>query len=202
MAITKSLKDFIASVKARPKVSRFGSAEASEQVVKIRFPMTGRLGWAGNLAAGLYQKIPNVVMIVACRLRQDDFDRKDCPWLAQNHSASRCCCRPTFTGRRRATVKGHRESDWPVRSLKSLRRTIRWSYPRCVATGARRRLRHAADRTAGRLHIDDELMEERSRIKSETHPVEILFVADAMTGQDAVRSAEEFHRRIGITGWC
>ncbi|HEX9630167.1 MAG TPA: signal recognition particle protein, partial [Pyrinomonadaceae bacterium] len=54
--------------------------------------------------------------------------------------------------------------------------------------------------TAGRLHIDDELMEELVTIKSETHPVEILFVADAMTGQDAVRSAEEFHRRIGITG--
>jgi signal recognition particle subunit SRP54 len=54
--------------------------------------------------------------------------------------------------------------------------------------------------TAGRLHIDDELMEELVNIKKETHPVEILFVADAMTGQDAVRSAEEFHRRVGITG--
>src|SRR6266849_3558637 len=54
--------------------------------------------------------------------------------------------------------------------------------------------------TAGRLHIDDELMEELVSIKSEAHPIEILFVADAMTGQDAVRSAEEFHRRIGITG--
>ena len=54
--------------------------------------------------------------------------------------------------------------------------------------------------TAGRLHIDDELMEELVHIKNETHPVEILFVADAMTGQDAVRSAEEFHRRVGITG--
>src|SRR5207253_9482671 len=54
--------------------------------------------------------------------------------------------------------------------------------------------------TAGRLHIDDELMEELVKIKSETHPVEILFVADAMTGQDAVRSAEEFHARVGITG--
>ena len=54
--------------------------------------------------------------------------------------------------------------------------------------------------TAGRLHIDDELMEELVKIKTATHPVEILFVADAMTGQDAVRSAEEFHRRVGITG--
>jgi signal recognition particle subunit SRP54 len=43
-------------------------------------------------------------------------------------------------------------------------------------------------------------MMELERIKQETHPVEILFVADAMTGQDAVRSAEEFHKRVGITG--
>jgi signal recognition particle subunit SRP54 len=43
-------------------------------------------------------------------------------------------------------------------------------------------------------------MDELVNIKKETHPVEILFVADAMTGQDAVRSAEEFHRRVGITG--
>jgi signal recognition particle subunit SRP54 len=54
--------------------------------------------------------------------------------------------------------------------------------------------------TAGRLHIDDELMTELSQLKEAFNPTEILFVADAMTGQDAVKSAEEFHRRVGITG--
>jgi signal recognition particle subunit SRP54 len=54
--------------------------------------------------------------------------------------------------------------------------------------------------TAGRLHIDEELMVELQQLKQETGPAEILFIADAMTGQDAVRSAEEFHRRVGITG--
>jgi signal recognition particle subunit SRP54 len=54
--------------------------------------------------------------------------------------------------------------------------------------------------TAGRLHIDDALMEELGRLKEALEPAEILFVADAMTGQDAVKSAEEFHRRLGITG--
>jgi signal recognition particle subunit SRP54 len=54
--------------------------------------------------------------------------------------------------------------------------------------------------TAGRLHIDDELMVELEQIKAESKPVEILFVADAMTGQDAVNSAKEFHDRIGTTG--
>lgn len=54
--------------------------------------------------------------------------------------------------------------------------------------------------TAGRLHIDDELMNELGMLKKELQPSEILFVADSMTGQDAVRSAGEFHRRLGLTG--
>ncbi|MFN7923725.1 MAG: signal recognition particle protein [Bryobacteraceae bacterium] len=54
--------------------------------------------------------------------------------------------------------------------------------------------------TAGRLHIDDELMTELQQLKEAFNPTEILFVADAMTGQDAVKSAQEFHNRLGITG--
>ena len=54
--------------------------------------------------------------------------------------------------------------------------------------------------TAGRLHIDEELMTELQELKSLLNPTEVLFVADAMTGQDAVKSAEEFHKRLGITG--
>src|SRR5690242_8527496 len=54
--------------------------------------------------------------------------------------------------------------------------------------------------TAGRLHIDDQLMAELQQLREMLTPVEILFVADAMTGQDAVKSADEFHKRLGITG--
>lgn len=54
--------------------------------------------------------------------------------------------------------------------------------------------------TAGRLGIDEELMAELQQLKEQLQPTEILFVADAMTGQDAVRTAEEFHKRVGITG--
>ena len=54
--------------------------------------------------------------------------------------------------------------------------------------------------TAGRLHIDDDLMSEMQSLKKLLNPQEILFVADAMTGQDAVRSAEEFHQKLSITG--
>ena len=54
--------------------------------------------------------------------------------------------------------------------------------------------------TAGRLHIDEQLMTELQQLKEQLNPTEILFVADAMTGQDAVKSADEFHKRLGITG--
>ena len=54
--------------------------------------------------------------------------------------------------------------------------------------------------TAGRLHIDDTLMQELRRVKTLVSPVEILFVADAMTGQDAVKSAQEFHNQLALSG--
>jgi signal recognition particle subunit SRP54 len=54
--------------------------------------------------------------------------------------------------------------------------------------------------TAGRLHVDDELMKELEDIKSLVKPDEIILVADAMTGQDAVNVAGEFHKRLDITG--
>ena len=54
--------------------------------------------------------------------------------------------------------------------------------------------------TAGRLHIDDELMDELQGIKTAVQPTDLLYVADAMTGQDAIKSAGEFNRRVGVTG--
>ena len=54
--------------------------------------------------------------------------------------------------------------------------------------------------TAGRLHIDEPLMDELARIKAAVDPSEILLVADAMTGQDAVNLAKSFKTRVGVTG--
>jgi signal recognition particle subunit SRP54 len=73
---------------------------------------------------------------------------------------------------------------------------------------ARRALREASIKgyqvllfdTAGRMHIDDELMGELDRLKGILTPKHIIFVADAMTGQDAVRSARAFHEHLDITG--
>jgi signal recognition particle subunit SRP54 len=73
----------------------------------------------------------------------------------------------------------------------------------------REALRHAKARmldpvildTAGRLHVDEPLMEELRAIKAELKPTEILMVADAMTGQDAVNSAAAFHQALVLTGY-
>ena len=54
--------------------------------------------------------------------------------------------------------------------------------------------------TGGRLHIDDGLMGELEDVKNAISPHQVLLVVDAMTGQDAVNAAEEFHRRIGLDG--
>jgi signal recognition particle subunit SRP54 len=55
--------------------------------------------------------------------------------------------------------------------------------------------------TAGRLHIDEALMNELHEIEANIHPNEVLFVADAMLGQDAVKSATEFHQKLGFNGF-
>jgi signal recognition particle subunit SRP54 len=54
--------------------------------------------------------------------------------------------------------------------------------------------------TQGRLHIDEAMMKELVQLKAELHPSEVLLVVDAMTGQDAVNTAEEFNKNVGLTG--
>ncbi|MHB8574967.1 MAG: signal recognition particle protein [Dehalococcoidia bacterium] len=54
--------------------------------------------------------------------------------------------------------------------------------------------------TAGRLHVDQQMMDEVVRLRDQLKPQEVLFVADAMAGQDAVKAADEFHKAVGTTG--
>ena len=69
-----------------------------------------------------------------------------------------------------------------------------------IAAASRARARTVIVDTAGRLQIDGEMMEELKRLKNAVEPHEILLVADAMTGQDAVRIGQGFHQAVGITG--
>ncbi|MCA9831646.1 MAG: signal recognition particle protein [Dehalococcoidia bacterium] len=77
--------------------------------------------------------------------------------------------------------------------------------PRTIAINAldkakRTGATHLLIDTAGRLHVDEEMMREVADIRSQLNPVEVLFVADAMAGQDAVTAAKEFHDKVGTTG--
>src|SRR5215217_3513156 len=69
-----------------------------------------------------------------------------------------------------------------------------------IAAAGRARARSVIVDTAGRLQIDDEMMDELKRLKGAVTPHEILLVADGMTGQDAVRIAQGFHNALGLTG--
>jgi signal recognition particle subunit SRP54 len=69
-----------------------------------------------------------------------------------------------------------------------------------IAAAAKARARTVIVDTAGRLQIDDEMMDELKRLKAAVSPHEILLVADGMTGQDAVRIAKGFHDALGVTG--
>jgi len=77
--------------------------------------------------------------------------------------------------------------------------------PPTVCANAVRRAEESAHSTVildtgGRLHIDEEMMRELAEIKKNVSPQEVLLVADAMTGQDAVRAADDFNQRVGLTG--
>jgi signal recognition particle subunit SRP54 len=199
----KVAKDFIASVKEKAEGQQVWlELKPSEQVVKIVFDSLVELLGGQSSRLVFTKTSPNVVMIVGLQgSGKTTSTGKIARWLAQNQQRkplllSTDVYRPAAREQLRVIAKATGQSIFEKPETND---------PLELTRSA---LQHARDvgydtlliDTAGRLHIDDELMEELVSIKSETRPVEILFVADAMTGQDAVRSAEEFHKRIGITG--
>jgi signal recognition particle subunit SRP54 len=95
-----------------------------------------------------------------------------------------------------AYVRGADEGDRPHANSADVERLAKEARREAVVSGCDVLI---VD-TAGRLHIDDQLMDEMQSLKKLLNPSEILFVADAMTGQDAVRSAEDFHKKLALTG--
>jgi signal recognition particle subunit SRP54 len=199
----KVAKDFIASVKEKAEGQKVWlELKPSEQVVKIVFDeLVDLLG--GQSSRLVFTKtIPNVVMIVGLQgSGKTTSTGKIARWLAQNQDRkplllSTDVYRPAAREQLKVIAKATGQSIFEKPETNDPLELTRAALQQARDVGYDTLLID----TAGRLHIDDELMEELVSIKRETHPVEILFVADAMTGQDAVRSAEEFHRRIGITG--
>ena len=199
----KVAKDFIASVKEKAEGQQvWQELKPSEQVVKIVFDELVELLGGQSSRLVFTRQIPNVVMIVGLQgSGKTTSTGKIARWLAKNQErkpllVSVDVYRPAAREQLKVIAKATGQQIFEQVETNDPLTLVREAYKHAQQTGFDTLLID----TAGRLHVDDELMDELVRIKSETHPVEILFVADAMTGQDAVRSAEEFHRRIGITG--
>ena len=199
----KVAKDFIASVKEKAEGQQVWlELKPSEQVVKIVFDELVELLGGQSSRLVFTKTAPNTVMIVGLQgSGKTTSTGKIARWLAANQQRkplllSTDVYRPAAREQLKVIAKATGQSIFEKPETNDPLELTREALKHARDTGYDTLLID----TAGRLHIDDELMEELVNIKNETHPVEILFVADAMTGQDAVRSAEEFHARIGITG--
>lgn len=199
----KVAKDFVEAVRAKAEGEEvWKDLRPHEQVVKIVFEELVELfgGTSSRLVFG--KQIPNVVMIVGLQgSGKTTSTGKISRWLKENQERNPLLVsvdvyRPAAREQLRVvgdaveqTVYEDAVTDDPLALVNGAMEFARDSgYDTLLVD------------TAGRLHIDEELMVELEQIKAASNPVEVLFVADAMTGQDAVRSAEEFHKRLGITG--
>ena len=199
----KVAKDFIASVKEKAEGQQvWQELKPSEQVVKIVYDELVDLLGGQSSRLVFTKQIPNTVMVVGLQgSGKTTSTGKIARWLAKNQErkpllVSVDVYRPAAREQLRVIARTTGQQIFEEPETNDPITLVRDAHKHAQQTGFDTLLID----TAGRLHIDDELMEELVTIKNETHPVEILFVADAMTGQDAVRSAEEFHRRVGITG--
>jgi signal recognition particle subunit SRP54 len=199
----KVAKDFIASVKEKAEGQQvWQELKPSEQVVKIVYDELVDLLGGQSSRLVFTKQIPNVVMIVGLQgSGKTTSTGKIARWLVTNQQRKPLLLsvdvyRPAAREQLKVIAKATGQQIFEQPETNDPMTLVREAYKHAQQTGFDTLMID----TAGRLHIDDLLMEELVKIKTETRPVEILFVADAMTGQDAVRSAEEFHRRVGITG--
>jgi signal recognition particle subunit SRP54 len=199
----KVAKDFVEAVRAKAEGQEvWDGLNPHEQVVKIVYDELSELMGGTSSRLVFTKQIPNVVMIVGLQgSGKTTSTGKISKWLAENQErkpllVSVDVYRPAAREQLRVVGAAVGQQVYQDKETNDPLTLVRGAMKYAQETGFDTLLID----TAGRLHIDDELMEELESIKAETKPVEVLFVADAMTGQDAVRSAEVFHERVGITG--
>ncbi len=199
----KVVKSFIDRVKEKALGQEvIGSLSPAQQVVKVvHDEMVEMLG--GTSTQLLFtRRTPNVVMIVGLQgSGKTTTTGKLAKLLAETQSrrpllVSVDVYRPAAREQLSIIAKAIGQPALEARELNDPLELCREAVRECQLTGYDTLLID----TAGRLHVDEELMHELQRIKQETQPVEVLFIADSMTGQDAVRSAQQFHEQVGLTG--
>ncbi len=199
----KVAKDFVEAVRVKAEGQEvWQDLKPHEQVVKIVYDELATLMGGTSSRLVFTKQTPNVVMMVGLQgSGKTTSTGKISRWLADNQErkpllVSVDVYRPAAREQLKVVANAVNVAVYEAKETNN---------PMSIVRGA---MKHATEfgfdtlmiDTAGRLHIDDDLMVELEQIKAETKPVEVLFVADAMTGQDAVRSAEVFHERVGITG--
>jgi len=197
----KVAKDFVAAVSEKAVGAEvLESLTPAQQVIKIvRDEMTALMG-TENVRVRFSSKLPTILMM--CGL-QGSGKTTHCAKLAKYFKSQ---------GRRPLLVACDVYRPAAIRQLQVVGEQVGVPVfemgqidPVTIAKKAISRARDHGDDivildTAGRLHIDEELMQELARIKEEVGPHEILLVVDAMTGQDAVNVAKSFDERLGISG--
>ena len=202
------VRDLIEHIRAKAVGTEVMTAlSPSEQVIKIvRDELIDLLG-KDTARFKFAPQPPTVILMAGLQARA-----KPLPAASWPHGSKRAATGPswslsTSTALPRASNSGLSRNPLRPKSTKATRKASPPA-PALVerlAAEARREARNFGFDTlivdtAGRLHIDEELMQEMERLKKLLSPSEILFVADAMTGQDAVNSAQDFHKRLGLTG--
>jgi signal recognition particle subunit SRP54 len=197
----KVVKDFIQRVKERAvghEVMR--SLTPAQQVIKIvHEELIATLGEPARL--DLSGTTPHIVMLVGLQ------------GSGKTTTAAKLAVKLRKSGQRPLLVAADTYRPAAVTQLEVLGKQVDVPVhsegtkpsPPQICANALKRARESAYTivlmdTAGRLHVDDDMMRELEEIKARTSPREVLLVADAMTGQDAVRVASEFHQRLGLTG--
>lgn len=197
----KVVKDFVKRVRQRTvglEIHR--KLSPAQQVVKIvHEELIATLGEPGKLDMG--KQPPHVIMLVGLQ------------GSGKTTAAAKLALRLRKDGRKPLLVAADTYRPAAVKQLETLGRQIDIPVhsegvapppPKICANALGVARSTAADvvilDTAGRLQIDESMMRELEAIKRETRPVEVLLVADAMTGQEAVNVAQGFHERVGLTG--
>jgi len=199
----KVAKDFVESIRAKAEGQEvWQGLNPHEQVVKIVYDELVDLMGGTSSRLVFTKQIPNVVMIVGLQgSGKTTSTGKISKWLAANQErkpllVSVDVYRPAAREQLRVVGGAVGVQVYQDKETNDPMELVRGAVKHAQETGYDTLMID----TAGRLHIDDELMVELEQIKAETKPIEVLFVADAMTGQDAVNSAQVFHDRVGITG--
>ena len=197
----KVVKDFVTRIKVRAvghEVMR--SLTPAQQVIKIvNEELIATLGEPARL--DLSGPTPHVVMLVGLQ------------GSGKTTTAAKLAVKLRKSGQRSLLVAADTYRPAAVTQLEVLGKQVEVAVhsegtkapPPKICANALKRARESAYTvvlmdTAGRLHVDDDMMRELEQIKARTSPQEVLLVTDAMTGQDAVRVADEFHGRLGLTG--